>query len=93
MLLAVVICPALELLVSIRTAAAIWPKTFTQLRIISGMRSMPRMSANPAVGTPMAARAGAIVTTLEDGTGATVSETRNVAKITAPAAPSANGTP
>ena len=54
---------------------------------------MPRMSANPAVGTPIAARAGAIVTTLEDGTGATVRETRNVAKITAPAAPRANGTP
>ncbi len=77
---------------SIKTAAEIWPRTLTQVRIMSGIRSMPSIKASPATGTPIASRAGAMVTMLDDGTGATVSDTRNVAKMTAPAVLSASGT-
>jgi len=62
------------------------------VRIISGIRSIPSMSASPATGTPTASRAGAIVTTDDDGTGATVSDTRNVASIAAPIAAAGIGT-
>lgn len=65
---------------------------FTPERIMSGMRSTPRMSANPATGMPTASNAGASVTTPDDGTGATVSDTRNVARIAAPIAATGIGT-
>jgi hypothetical protein len=64
--------------------AAICPNRFTQLRIISGIRSIPSIKPRPDTGTPIVAKAGVIVTTPEDGTGATVSETKNVAKIIPP---------
>ncbi len=60
---------------------------------MSGIRSMPSMIASPATGTPTASSAGAIVTTEDDGTGATVSDTRNVASIAAPTAATGIGTP
>ncbi len=77
---------------SIKTAVEICPKTLTLVRIMSGMRSIPNIKARPATGTPIDSSAGAMVTTLEDGTGATVRETRNVARTIAPAAPIATGT-
>jgi len=59
---------------------------------MSGIRSIPRRMAKPDRGIPTASSAGARVTTLELGTGATVRETRKVASTAPPTAAGGMGT-
>ena len=53
---------------------------------------MPRRIAKPDIGTPTTSSAGAKVITPEEGTGATVSDTRNVARMAPPTAVMGKGT-
>jgi len=59
---------------------------------MSGIRSMPSRIAKPDMGIPTTSSAGARVITPDEGTGATVNETRNVAKIAPPSAVIGKGT-
>ncbi len=69
---------------STTTDVVMCPVTFAAVRSMSGMRSMPNNIPTPANGTPATSSAGARVTKLALGTPATVSDTRNVARMTGP---------